>query len=219
MNAVEFFNRKIGYVAGYERFLNKINDEVTGSAEIYCTKDGGLSWQKCYQENELSTVFQIVAFSETEALVVLDGMRLIRTENGGRSWHSVSIPTSYIYSVAFAPNGVGWAVGKGSFLSSSDRGRAWYKPNHINQKMVESDWSAICFNSAGIGIAVGEDGAIAITSDGGGTWEQLELINSDDLRAVQIQGSNAIFRSGEDVLIGFIRGYENWVESVIEVCS
>ena len=50
----------------------------------------------------------------------------------------------------------------------------------------------MAFNSDGIGLAVGEDSTLALSIDNGKTWELLALIKSDDLRAVRIQGPDAI---------------------------
>ena len=127
LNAVHFFNSSIGYVAGYERFGNKFDDEVTGSVEIHCTVDSGETWHRCFKEDYPGAVFQIMALSKTEAFAILDGPRLLRTDDQGKSWQRV--PVSGVSSIAFAPNGVGWIVGgKGLFQSSSDRGRTWDKP-------------------------------------------------------------------------------------------
>src|SRR5205085_6873966 len=131
---------------------------------------------------------QIMALSETEAFAVLDGTRLIRTDNQGRSWQPVPVSGKHVWSIAFAPNGVGWVVGnKGTFQTSSDRGRSWQKPTTLSPDFEKYDWNAVAFNSNGVGLAVGEDSALALTIDNGKTWELLALIKSDDLRAVRIQ--------------------------------
>jgi photosystem II stability/assembly factor-like uncharacterized protein len=193
LNVVNFFNSNIGYVGGHKQFVDKFNDEVTGSVEIHCTVDNGTTWNQCYKEDEPGIVFQIIALSETEAFAVLDGTRLIRTNDQGKSWQSVPVSSRYVSSIAFAPNGVGWIVGeKGSFQCSLDRGRTWEKPATLNKNLARQDWNAVAFNSDGIGLAVGEGSALAITIDNGRTWELLVLINSDDLRSVRVQGSKAI---------------------------
>lgn len=196
LNAVRFFDSRIGYVAGYTRLRkneNKFDDEVTDSVEIHCTEDGGATWRQCYKEDGPSEVHQIVAPSEAEAFVVLDGTRLIRTDDQGRTWQDVPVSGNHLASIAFASERVLWVVGrKGIFQSTSDHGKTWDKPSPLNRGLTEKDWNAIAFNRDGIGLAVGEDGALAITIDNGKTWELSESIKSDDLRGVQLQGTDAI---------------------------
>ena len=199
LNAVDFFDSRIGYVGGDERYGNKFNDEVTGTVELHCTVDGGVTWRQCFKENEPSSVFQIVALSETEAFVLLDGTRMIRTDDQGRTWQSVPI-SAKVSALAFASDGVCWFVGtKGAFQYSADRGRTWEKASMLNQDLATRDWHSIGFNSDGVGLAVGENSALALTIDNGKTWEFLDLVKSDDLRGVRIQGVHGIILGAKNL--------------------
>jgi photosystem II stability/assembly factor-like uncharacterized protein len=192
LHAVHFASPSVGYVGGNNKFRNKMNDEVWGSVEILCTRDGGEIWRKCYQENQPLTVFQITTASEPRAFVSL-GDRLIRTDNQGGTWQEVKLSAKYISSVAFAPNGTGWLVGShGVFQTSSDGGNTWQQPALLTQDFVIRDWEAIAFNGNGIGLAVGENSALALTTDNGKTWQLQTWINSDHLRSVRLQDSRAV---------------------------
>jgi len=209
LHAVHFANSSVGYVAGHKRYGNKTSDEVWGSIEIFCTRDGGDSWRQCYKENEPSSVFQIVTVSESEAFAVLDGVRLIKTDDLGNTWRQVPLSSKNVFSIAFAPNGVGWIVGnKGCFQRSDDGGKTWQQPASLSQDFVNRDWEAIAFNSSGIGLAVGENSALALTIDNGRTWELQTSITGDHLRAIRMQGSRA-------VILGALNAYSIEVSQAI----
>jgi photosystem II stability/assembly factor-like uncharacterized protein len=193
LHAVHFANSSVGYTAGREKVGNKTNDEVWGSVEIFCTKDGGETWCQCYKENEPGSIFQIVTVSEAEAFVVLDGNRLMKTDDQGKTWRPVPLSSRYVSAIAFAPDGVGWIVGsKGCFQRSDDGGKTWQQPASLPDDFVNRDWQAVAFDSNGTGLAVGENSTLALTTDNGKTWELQTSIKSDHLRAIRMQGSRAV---------------------------
>ena len=199
LHAVHFATSRVGYVAGHERYGNKTNDEVWGSVEIFCTKDGGETWRQCYKENEPDSVFQITTVLESQAFVALGSNRLIKTDNQGESWQEVPLSAKYIMSVAFAADGTGWLVGShGVFQHSTDGGKTWQQPGSLTQDFVNRDWEAIAFNSNGTGLAVGESSTFALTTDNGNTWELQTSIKSDHLRSVRIQDSRAVILGAQN---------------------
>jgi photosystem II stability/assembly factor-like uncharacterized protein len=193
LTAVHFVNARVGFAGGTAGVRDRISDEVTGSVEILCTKDGGETWRRCYYHNEPILVFQIMARSDSNAFAVLAGNQLIRTDNGGDTWQQVPLSSKYVFSIAFAPNGVGWIVGRhGVFQTSSDGGKTWQQPSSLTKDFVNRDWWAVTFNSNGTGLAVGENSTLALTTDNGTHWNLQRAINSDDLRAVRMQESAAL---------------------------
>jgi photosystem II stability/assembly factor-like uncharacterized protein len=55
----------------------------------------------------------------------------------------------------------------------------------FTQDFVNRDWEAVSFNSNGIGLAVGENSTLALTTDNGKTWQLETSITGDHLRAVR----------------------------------
>lgn len=200
LQAVQFINPQVGYIAGRNAQLNRSTDEVSGSFEILCTNDSGATWQHCYKEDEPSNVFQIAASSETATLVLLNGNRVIRTEDQGKSWQKVSMPVEHIYSIAFGPDGASWIASKQGIYQHSDLdGGKWQQPVSLISNMMNKNWNAIGFNDTGIGLAVGDNGTFALTRDNGNTWDFQNMVTSENLRAIRLRGSCALILGSQNV--------------------
>lgn len=200
LHAAHFFNSQVGYIAGREKFGDKVTDEVWGNMEILCTKSSGEEWRICYKEKKPSSVFRITTPSESEALIVLDGNRLIRTDNQGATWHLVDLHGKKVSSVALTRDGALWIVGNnGSFEHSDDRGRTWQHMRTFDVNANNTNWWDVAFNQAGAGIAVGESGLLAATLDSGKTWKMLDSNIRDHLRAVYLQDNYAIILGEKNI--------------------
>lgn len=197
LHQVHFANSRVGYVAGSKRIGDKITDEVTGSVEILCTKDAGETWQNCYKEDKPAVVFQITTFSDSGAYVVLDGNRLIRTDDGGTTWRPVDLSGKQVVSVGVDRNGSQWIVGRqGVFQRSENDGKTWQQ---VSSLAGGKNWWGIAFNEAGTGVAVGEGGLIGVTLDKGKTWQLSDSGIRDDLGAVRLQGNYALITGSKKV--------------------
>lgn len=199
LQAVHFINSEAGYVAGKDAQLDPITDEVKGSTKVFLTKDGGETWQSSYRESRPLNVFQIHSSSNTTAFIVIGGNRLIRTDDQGHTWREIPLPTKNIRSISVLSNNIGWIVGnKGTFLHSEDGGNTW---NQIVQPdITDKSWESVGFNSNGVGIAVGLNGALAFTYNYGKSWHLQTPAIDEDLRVVRLYGSSAI-------VLGAIRLY------------
>lgn len=197
LEAVHFINQRVGLVGGKDALLNRSTDEVTGFTEILCTEDGGGSWRRCYKQGEPSGFFQLTSLSDSLWFAVLGANQLIRTEDRGQTWVEVPKPAQYVYAVAQAPDGTNWLAGARGLLSSGDGGKTWGQPS-LPQGIASKSWKAITFNSSGLGVAAGDDGAVAVTFDGGRTWELTSLAASEELRAISLHDSSALILGAKD---------------------
>lgn len=202
LNQSAFLNQTIGYVAGREAIINKTTQELETKVEIWKTENGGNIWTRSYQSNGESEVFQIVVFSPEIALASINGNRLIRTIDGGRTWKEVAVNGKSVMSLALGSDGVLWVVGyEGSFLKSIDKGESWEDVKGLPNELFNRRWKSISFGKAGNGLAVSEEGIIAYTSDNGITWEKLPKEFDEPLRKVDVYakagiilGANNIYR-------------------------
>jgi photosystem II stability/assembly factor-like uncharacterized protein len=99
--------------------------------------------------------------------IVGDRGTLLKTEDGGRTWRPVEVPTSENLTSIFFLGELGWIAGwSGVILHSADGGRTWTRqPTGISHGLED-----IYFHDESLGWAVGWVGTILRTTDGGKTW-------------------------------------------------
>ncbi len=74
--------------------------------------------------------------------------------------------TSGLFSFYFSSNNVGWAVGVGTLLHTSDGGNIWYEQDYP----AASNLYSVFFVDNYVGWASGSNGVILHTEDGGNIW-------------------------------------------------
>lgn len=194
---LSFYNREIGY------FTGKLNIQEEEASEIWKTVDGGETWKKSYVSKKWQNPFAILAVSETVALAVLDENNLIRTTDGGGTWHvieSFDYSTDQLYK---DKNGRIWAVGRnGNFFYSIDEGTTWNRPENFPDVLKYSSWNSIGFADRQTGVAVGDKGSIALTQDGGTSWRLIESKTNENFSRIYLNQNMGLI-VGSDNLYKF----------------
>jgi photosystem II stability/assembly factor-like uncharacterized protein len=111
-------------------------------------------------------------------VVCTDTTLILHTTNGGQTWTPQSVPPDTINRAIFDVTCVdglhAWTTGKhylhaAEILATTDGGNTW-----LRQIAGFSKYGTrIEFYNQNYGIAVGGDGALARTTDGGGFWDQI----------------------------------------------
>jgi photosystem II stability/assembly factor-like uncharacterized protein len=159
-NAVDFPNPELGWVVGE-------------FGTILSTKDGGRSWR--LQKNPRQATLTGVRFLDGRNgfVVGIDGA-FLRTENGGDSWVEVPSGTEkHLFGVSVLGSGHAVAVGDGQILVKRG-GQVSRFPGDIKVQGVDLRYSwlySVRFLNEKRGWAVGKEGAILKTLDGGITWD------------------------------------------------
>jgi photosystem II stability/assembly factor-like uncharacterized protein len=171
---IKFLNKDLGYVAGRAGFCDRDYKHCDTSLTLYKTTNGGKTWKKSFRTRENTVPWDIVVLGENIAMMTTDGGWLYRTENGGKSWKTV-IEKDYhhVMSISRSPDGRFWLFGTNSIRVSDDLGVAWKNAEGIDNSLIDHEWSSVDFTDEGLGVAVSEDAAIAITRDGGRSWKQV----------------------------------------------
>jgi photosystem II stability/assembly factor-like uncharacterized protein len=189
IQSIYFLNHLVGYASVTTSYYDREKETThPGINKILRTEDTGHTWQVCYQDAGVTDFFDIAALSDQIVIVALGGDKLLRTSDGGRSWQTVAQQERAFLSVAFSPDGVGWAVGvDGVFHKSTDQGKSWRAADSVPKDFFKRQWNNIRFDSAGTsrGIAIAEDGTIAVTQNSGVTWT--EWINRAEGRPYKIR--------------------------------
>lgn len=117
-----------------------------------------------------------------EGLAVVVGERghVLLSEDQGRSWRQVVVPSrATLTGVHFHDRRLGWAVGHdATILRTRDGGESWERVYHDPE--AESPLLDVWFRDADNGFAVGAYGLFLVTSDGGASWEPRVVSEYDD---------------------------------------
>jgi RHS repeat-associated protein len=124
---------------------------------------------------------------------------LIRTEDGGATWKIVDSEMLGASDVTFTFTGIGWVVGRrGAFYRSTDQGKTWDRPANLPESFNGYDWTSISF-AGDKGLAVGKNGVIAITSDGGASWSERKTNVSENFRAVRLNNRTGLIIGSQKI--------------------
>ena len=171
------------------------------ASRIYKTTDGGKNWKLQFKNENPKAFFDAFAFwDEQHGIAMSDSVDgkfvLLSTNDGGANWQILTpnkIPAALKNEGGFAASGtciftqgksnVWIGTGKGRVLRSTDRGKTWTVAETPILTGVESAGIfSIHFKDNQTGIVVGGDyrkpnesgNTIALTTDGGKTWQALE---------------------------------------------
>lgn len=154
INDVFFLDQNRGWAVGYNHLL-------------FETIDGGITWQASYVG---STEHHGVQFLDTDCgTVVGENNKILRTIDGGSSWQSQSVTGGgNWYDVHFNNLTDGWVAGAAGIAYTNTAGAFW-------EIQKAGSFRAIDFPDSANGWAVGENGFVVHTSDGGITWETVSI--------------------------------------------
>jgi len=163
---------------------------------ILVSKDRGKSWNAA--RSDTGNDFTEIAISKDGKTVVAVGDKgLIRfSRNSGRTWSKPRKPLSKDFNgVAISDDGKTMvAVTEHEVLVSTDKGYSWEckAGKSCNSHNSRGDLEAVAFHgksNTGTAIAVGDDGAVLISCNGGHDWSQSNNSHSRaDFNAVSFSG-------------------------------
>lgn len=156
------------------------------------TTDGGATWTKQDSGTE-NYLFSFRALTPEHLIGVGDRSTIVESRDGGATWtartyeskggsgmteeEEVVAQQPSFYDVDFIDANTGWIVGEfGKILKTTDGGATWTEQQQslIGGEIVDAlslpTFFGVDFLDANNGAAVGLDGRIAITADGGATW-------------------------------------------------
>lgn len=161
-----------------------------GTAQVSSTHNGGSTWTTYPTiPNGMSPPMSMSFVSLADGWVLdstyAHGTFLLHTTNGGHSWTEV-YPMAQPHPVEglwFLNASVGYGLGDpgdaNAVLKSTDGGHSWRVvgslPSSQPYKLFVIQGSVIDFVTESRGYAVGLDGIVYETQDGGRTWEKLNL--------------------------------------------
>ncbi|MGA9697271.1 MAG: YCF48-related protein, partial [Dehalococcoidales bacterium] len=194
LSSVLFTNVSTGYAVGeWGAVLNTTNGGTTWNAQNL----GSPSWW-----------YSICFTDSLTGYIVGSGTLFLKTITGGAQWNSYSLIGYYhLSSVCFTDAKTGYAVGAvwngpswstGPYyevvIKTKDAGALWTEiaPNYEMNKTLTS----VCFTDKNTGYAVGPDGTILKTTNGGTEWTSQVSGTSNDLYSVFFTDKNTGYAVG-----------------------
>ncbi len=137
---------------------------------IIASADAGLSWGQV--PGGTSADLTAIAFRGDHGVIVgLGGVKLI-TDNSGLDWTGIPSDISLdLYCAAIPPSGSYWAFGSFTILRSVGGGQKWERLT--SGSVLTATLTGIEFLDDTLGFAVGYNGTILRTTDGGAVWRLL----------------------------------------------
>lgn len=206
-----------------------------GGAKVFGTKDGGFTWNLLLNVQEKGVFFDSMDFWNTsEGIILGDPIDtkpyLLKTSDGGLSWDRIEksvLPdinkgeASFAASgscIALLPQNAIWFNTQNRIFSSFNGGKSW---NVYDTPFVKGETSGIFgiyFQDRKNGVAVGGDykndkgiySNIALTKDGGKTWNFIEEAIPNGLKEGVFVIHNKILMVGTSGTSIFDLKDKNW---------
>lgn len=165
---------------------------------IWRSADGGLTWMQAYFDSASHTVTpRAVSLRGNVALVVGDSQTILRSNDSGRSWNSVSgAGTGQLSGVALSPDNIAIAVGGGQIQRSRDGGQTWALVLHTTytlrgvRHLGEQRW-----------LAFGDRGSVLLSTDAGQSWTPQAAFTGQDLLSFSVAGNAWLIAGSNGALL------------------
>jgi photosystem II stability/assembly factor-like uncharacterized protein len=178
---VYFSDEQNGWLVA-ERSIYDLKTKEEPRTYLLRTVDGGATWK------QVNVIGKDVDARLVRALFTDNGRGwafgeegvLYTTRDGGDNWERQRVPTQkLLLGGLFLNSEQGWLVGAGAtILQTADGGETWREGTLVrfaHDTATDRDWQRVRFNAASFvnkrrGWAVGSEGRIFATRDGGRTW-------------------------------------------------
>ena len=175
---------------------------------ILATHDGGKSWETRSLDRDV--ILNALAWPDDQhGWIVGEAGAIIATTDGGTTWDDqVSGVEKTLFGVDFTDAQHGWAVGlDGLILRTTDGGHTWQVQHGdtavaaLEQVGFEQAMDNPSLYAVGVagqrGYAVGDNGSVFATDDGGQTWHRKEMPAGANLRWIRalslVGGTHGLF--------------------------
>ncbi len=198
LNGVRFINRQTGFAVG-------------DGGTILRSDDTGESWRPVTSPVGVNLLaIGLAGDPETGELrvAVIAGDRnlALRSADGGSTWQQSTLPggTDIASAVHFPEPRIGYIGGRTTIWQTTDFGRSWRVV--AGGRAAPRDPYGFSFPSVNRGYAVGQNGQIVRTDDGGANWQTQTSGTRETLRAVFFLDEQRGITAGD---AGVIRVTEN----------
>jgi|GEM_PF-1049933 photosystem II stability/assembly factor-like uncharacterized protein len=171
-------------------------DEQTGwmtgrDTVVFKTTDSGDSWTS-YESDSKGHLSRVFFLNKDRGWSLGGDGEILHSSDGGVTWTHQNIPTKRrLYGVFFSDSEHGWTVGSDMF-GTTDGGKTWAHQYHPRKSMRD-----VAFANEAVGWAVGDEGVVVRSRDGGATWEEEQTgLGRNALNALSIVGRAHLWACG-----------------------
>lgn len=175
LNSVDFAFSNLGLVAG-------------DCGTLLRTINGGTAW--AWVNAGTPNNLNVVRWVNTQtALAAGEGGVLLRSTNGGQTWNNIAgTGTGDHYALEVQGNEV-WLSGEGGTYYSGNAGLSW-------EWLDNRRFHTLAADGSGAIVGAGRSGLVAISTDGGQSWNDLDLLPGADWSAVALTGTRSGYLAG-----------------------
>jgi photosystem II stability/assembly factor-like uncharacterized protein len=155
------------------------------------THDGGKSWEDVSFKLDNPDGFHLNAITGEGSYVYIVGEAglVLRSQDNGATWETLESPDYGSFFVIHleqsqdAENLTVWVMGlRGTIYKSADAGNSWSSLDSKQDKNINGAF----FGQDGLLLAVGNDGALMVSSDGGENFSSRIMTNRQSISQVQL---------------------------------
>lgn len=159
---------------------------------------------------EETFLFDLYAFDANTAITVSTSGKVMKTKNGGQTWHvqeaAGGITVNWLGAIDFIDDSTGWTVGRdGVILKTTDQGETWHSQSLAPDKYL---WEVTFVDSLTGWIAASRD-TLYTTQDGGATW-QVVNVGERSIRALYFFDKNHGWVVNDGITYHTVDGGETW---------
>ena len=199
IHGLDFLDANHGWAVGYT-----FED---GDGRVLRTTDGGANWQEArgMLDGVVDNRFRSVAFRDQNTGFAVSPSHLWKSVDGGASWSKEQDLESTTFDIQFLEDGLhGWIVGHAFagdqffVFRTTDGGSNW---TQTSDTVPHGDGSRtlrrVHFHDSTHGWAVGADGVLMHSSDGGVTWSRQESGVDVDLWGIHAESRERVWVTGQ----------------------
>jgi photosystem II stability/assembly factor-like uncharacterized protein len=153
---------------------------VGNGGVIVVTDDGGTSWRKVEAPRSkiANKLLRVTVLADGQAWAVGEGGSILQSLDFGSTWRQVGPEEDVAWNDIVFRGQRGWMVGEyGRIRVSDNRGVSWREIKSPTKMSLMS----VAFKDSSNGVAVGLNGVILASHDGGETWTQEESRSPDQI--------------------------------------
>lgn len=184
---------------------------VGNGGTVLVTEDGGKAWRKAELPASVTEqkLMRVRTYADGRAWAVGEQGSVLAAEAFGARWSDASGGGDVTWNdIAEFGNDVCMVGEFGRIRCSRDCGETWA----LVSSPVESSLNAVAFRSESDGVAVGLEGVIALTSDGGSHWQVLPKTTDQHLYDVHWDGKRWLVVGDKGVTLTAERAGQQWHE-------